>query len=117
MVTKMIGALLRATTLITACFVFGLGHPLALGAADSILDRPVAAFSSNDELALHAILRFGRESNIPLGLVVNDQLCSAVLTDLKAERVSAQTLLDEFAKRLRSKSQKTPSRVRQCTPG
>jgi hypothetical protein len=79
-----------------------MGQSLPPGTHDSLLDRTVAQFSSDQEPAFEAILRFGRENNIPLGIIIGGQFCSIVLVDFRTERAPLRTVLEELAKKLPS---------------
>lgn len=66
-------------------------------ADDSPLKRPVEFFESNDEPAPAAILRFGRENSIPVGLIITDQLCSSRTTALRVDHAPAEAVIAMFA--------------------
>jgi len=96
---------IRAAILVAVAAVagmIGLGYPLPPRSDDSALDRVVAPFSSDHEPAFEAILRFGRENNIPLGVIVGNQFCSTVLIDFRTQRASVRSVLEELAKKLPS---------------
>jgi hypothetical protein len=69
-------------------------------ADDSPLKRPVEFFESNDEPALDAILRFGRENSIPVGLIVTEQLCSSRTATLRVDHAPAEAVIAMFAQAL-----------------
>ena len=100
--SKAVCGLIRATILVAASSMLGWAYPHPPETDDSFLDRAIAPFYSNHEHAFDAILRFGRENNIPLGVVVSDQLCSTVLSDFRTEHAPARKVLDELAKNLPS---------------
>ena len=102
MVNRGIRRLLEGITLCTLASVLTVGGPAPARADDSALNIPVAAFYSNDEPALQAILRFGRENNIPLGVVVGDQLCSTTITGFTVEHATAEAVFKRFVERLPS---------------
>ena len=102
MVSRKIRPLLRIIALSTFTGVLVLRGPEPVRADDSPLKRPVEAFYSNDEPALSAILRFGREHNIALGLVVGDQLCSTTITGFRVEHATVEVVLKTFGKMLPS---------------
>lgn len=79
-------------------FIWVLGLVCALRSADieSMLDRPVRSFRSINESAVSAILRFGREARIPLGIVLNRQLCSASFGDVEIDRAPGRAVLDRI---------------------
>jgi hypothetical protein len=114
--SKAVCGLIFATILVATSSMLGWAHPHPPGTDDSFLDRAVAPFYSNDEHAFEAILRFGRENNIPLGVVVGDQLCSTVLSDFRTERAPARKVLDELAKNLPSYHWKLEDQVVVFTP-
>ena len=100
MVSRKIGPLLGIVALST--FMLVLRGPVPARADDSPLKRPVEAFYSNDEPALSTILRFGRENNIALGLVVGDQLCSTTITAFRVEHATVEVVLRTFGQKLPS---------------
>lgn len=102
MVTKRTRRLRGGLTVMALACTPGSAWPAPPELHDSLLNRSVAAYYSNDEAALQAILRFGSDSHIPLGLVVDDQLCSTVISGIKIEHASAEAVIREFAKRLPS---------------
>lgn len=75
-------------------------------AEDSILDRPVKSFYSSNESAFDAMLRFGRENKISIGLVFRDRLCSTRISQLSIEHTSARIALQELARQVSSYSWK-----------
>ena len=85
--------LLFATTL-------SLGAALDSGAQESLLSRTVPSFDSLNEPAVSAILRFGREADIPIGIVLNKRLCSAKFEELRIDHVPAKTALDQLSSAL-----------------
>jgi len=68
----------------------------------SVLDRPVAEFVSHSESAFEALLRFGRENQAPLGLIVSNQLCSTSLRDFKVARVPIRVALARLGEKIPS---------------
>lgn len=102
MVSRKIRPLLGIVALSTFTGVLVLRGPEPVRADDCPLKRPVGAFYSNDEPALSAILRFGRENNIALGLVVGDQLCSTTITGFRVEHATAEVVFKRFGQMLPS---------------
>ncbi len=102
METRAFRASILATTLCAITAVLAQGQLPSQETDDATLDRVVAPFFSNHEPAFDAILRFGRQNHIPLGIVVDDEICSTVLTEFRTERVPARMALAEFVKKLPS---------------
>lgn len=75
-------------------------------ADDSTLDRPVRPFYSNNENVYDAMLRFGRENKIPIGLVFRHRLCSTKLGQLSIENTSARSVIQELTQEVPSYSWK-----------
>lgn len=60
----------------------------------------VAKFESHGETAIHALLRFGADARIPLGIVLTDErLCKATI-DFAAEDQPAGSILDGLVKQI-----------------
>ena len=64
----------------------------------SVLGRHIPRFASIHESPTKAILRFGRENKIPLGLVVSPELCESEPVDLALEEVTVREVLDRLTK-------------------
>jgi hypothetical protein len=84
--------------------IFGFGSDLHSAADDPLLSRIVPSFSSTNESAISAILRFGREANIPLGIVLDKQSCSLRFEELRIDHASVRTALDQLTAGLTSYS-------------
>lgn len=96
---------LMCTVLLPIAAVLGFCSLWRSMAEDSILDRPVKFYSSN-ESAFDAILRFGRENKISIGLVFTHRLCSTRIGQLSIHTSSARNALQELAREIPSYSWK-----------
>jgi hypothetical protein len=77
--------------------VLGLACAMHPAATDPVLNRSVPSFRSTNERVVPALLRFGRESHIPLGIVLSKRLCLASFTELRIEHASGGQALDQLA--------------------
>jgi hypothetical protein len=93
-----------AVPLLLFAAIFGFGSDLHSTPDDPLLSRIAPSFNSTNESAISAILRFGREAKIPLGIVLDKQLCSARFEELRIDHASARTALDQLAAALTSYS-------------
>ncbi len=75
---------------------------LAFAADDPQLSRSVSNFASMNEAAVSAILRFGRQTGLPLGIVLSKELCSASIEELRIDHLSGTVALDRLAAALPS---------------
>jgi hypothetical protein len=82
--------------------ILGFGMPRRPATDDPLLSRTAPAFNSTNEAAISAILRFGREGNLPLGLVLSERLCSASLKELRINRGTVRAALDQLSSALPS---------------
>jgi hypothetical protein len=105
MAIERVPSLMRTILLATAAVLSFCTH-WRLMAEDSILDRPVKSFYSSNESAFDAILRFGSENKIPIGLVFTHRLCSTRIRQLSIEHTSARIALQELAREVPSYSWK-----------
>jgi hypothetical protein len=81
----------------TLVLALGLVCALPSVATGPILERSISSFHSANESAVTAILRFGRENHIPLGIVLSERLCSTSFADLKIDHASGREALDRLA--------------------
>jgi len=84
--------------LLAAAAVFSFCFQLLSMADDSTLDRPVRSFYSSNENVYDAMLRFGRENNVPIWLVFRYRLCSTQIGQLSIEHTSARSVIQEFTR-------------------
>jgi len=92
-----------AIELARAVIAIGLALCMApAGAQDPILAQSVKSFRSADESVFEAVLRFGRENHVPLGLVIRPRLCSIKTTHVNFQNASVQTVLQGLMKQLPS---------------
>lgn len=69
-------------------------------ADDPVLGLPVPDFYAVNEPAVSGMLRFGRQSSIPMGIVLSKELCSATLGHLQINHVTGKAALDQLASSL-----------------
>lgn len=84
--------------------IFGIGSDRHPAPDDPLLSRIVPSFNSTNESAISAIVRFGREANIPLGIVLDKQLCSLRFEEQRIDHASVRTALDQVSAALTSYS-------------
>ncbi|MGA8438741.1 MAG: hypothetical protein WB762_29525 [Candidatus Sulfotelmatobacter sp.] len=82
--------------------ILGLGAGLDPAPEDPFFSRIVASFNAVDEPAVPAILRFGRELSIPLGIVLDKQLSSASFKEIRIEHAPVKVALDQLSSALPS---------------
>jgi len=92
---------ITCAVLLTAAVVLGICFPALSTAESSILDRPVK-FDSSGESGLDAILRFGSENKISMGLVFTSRLCATRISRLSIHTSSARKALPELAREVPS---------------
>lgn len=85
-------------TAISIAFAWGLPDGVSIPTIDQI----VPGFYSRNESVYSALLRFGRENHIPLGLIVNAELCSTNVEKIDARQASVGAVLGKLADKIPS---------------
>jgi len=67
---------------------------------DQLLRREIPGFASTNENIFDALLRFGRQNHIPMGLVVSSGPCSTVLGEIKIGHTSVHAALELLIREL-----------------
>lgn len=116
MVIKIHLGLLAGAFLLILLTVSPLSAGQTTSADESILKRMVPAFYSTDENIVNALLRFGRENKVSLGLILNRQICSTTTGLLKIEHTSVQSVVEELKTRMPSYSWNLEDEVVIFTP-
>jgi hypothetical protein len=80
--------------------VLSLAWSVSSDADDPGLGHPVPSFKAVNETAISAILRFGSQSGIPIGIVLSRQLCSTGIGRLEIDHATVKEALDELARTL-----------------
>jgi hypothetical protein len=67
-------------------------------ADDPLLGRQVPHFYAVNEPAISGILRFGRENDIPIGIVLTKQVCSTSLSHLEIDHAASKAVINQLAR-------------------